>query len=796
MTLSLFRDEFKEIKKASEPLYKTPKSIQETIEISKVSKSGNFEIGKETFSKSYYIQDINYVTEDDGTKTDILETYCKFLNTLEVPFKITINNKSRDVVFMKEKVLYKKREQKDYKGLESYYNPFNHHIESKVNEGRRGVDQQKYLTITVKRKNYEEAKLYFDTIDTALHQCFMELKSRITAINGNERLKIIHDFYRKGEEASATFDIEDYLKNGSDFKNDICNTQKTEYGDYDFKIDDRYGKALFIQKYSNGLDEQFLMEVSNLPIHSMISVDIVPISKELTGRVLERKYLGIENDIAKQQKVRNKNNDFSSDISYKKRLEKKEIEDLMDEFNENDQKLFFVGVTIIIMSEAKETLQSMKHSIMNIARGAGCRVEEHYLKQREAINTALPIGVRQVDTMRSMFTRSCCALLPFRIQELVKENGIFYGINQVSKQVIQGNRKELTNGNGFIFGVPGAGKSVCGKAEITSVLLNTNDDVIVVDPTHEYYVLADEYNGEVVEMSVKTKNHLNPMEIDFDDIETIGEQIAEKCEFMHSVYERCEPGESMSSRHRSIISRCTQGMYEEKILNRDFTQPTMGDIYNRIKEQEEDLARDIALSLEDFIKGPLNIFNYPTNVDTKNRFIVYGIRDLGESMAPLAMLVMLEQISYRIAMNAKKGIATWLYIDEFHVVIDEEHSAKYFYTLWKKVRKLGGLCTGLTQNITDLLQNDTTKTMLSNSEFVMLLKQSKTDAEDLCEVLRNVTESQLRYVNGSPSGTGIIKHGEVVVPFDNTMEKSNKLYKLFNTNLHEQAMMKQKEMAQ
>lgn len=778
--MGLFTDGFKELKKASEPLYKAPKSIQETIEIMKVAENGIFEVARNRFSKCYRFQDINYTTTNEIEQIDIFERYCKFLNSLDVSFKITINNKNKDMEQVRDFVFLQDMDD----GFNHFRKAYNDIMERKIHEGRQGIEQERYLTITIERKNFEEAKAQFATIEASIHKAFNELGAEIVPLTGNERIKVLHDFYHLGEENSFDFDIKTARKVGADFRNDLCNKMMQFYPDY-FKDEKKFCRALFIKKYPSSLSDRFLNEITSLPVHSITSIDVVPIPKDMTTKVLQKKYLGIESDIIKQQRVRNKNNDFSSEISYNKRIEKKEIEEIMDDVRENDQCLYYVAVTIILMADSKEELDSMTETVETIGKRNSVTIEEHYLKQREALNTALPIGVRQVETMRTMLTQSLAVLMPFNVQELNDGCGCYYGINQVSKNINIGNRKKLINGNGVVFGVPGSGKSHFCKMELGQVFLGGEDEIIIIDPMNEYFDIAHTYGGTVVNMSTYTDNYVNPLDMDVWslDLNDSKGMIREKGEFMLGLCEQCM-GESLNSRQKSIIDRCVRKLYIEIARSREKYVPVMSDFYDILMNQPEEEAKDIALSLELFVNGSLNIFNHQTNVDVDNRFTVYGIRDLGTELSPITMLVMMESIQNRIIENGKRGIATWLYIDEFHVLLNSEYSAKYLQQLWKKVRKQGGLCTGITQNVVDLLQNYTATTMLANSEFVSLLKQANTDSSKMAEVI-GVSEAQLRFVTNTQSGMGLMKCGNVVIPFDNTIEKGTDLYNLYNTNIHE-----------
>lgn len=776
--MNIFSDGFKELKKADEPIYKAPKSLQETIDVMRVAENGIFELNKNKYSRTYLFEDINYSTASHEEQLEILERYCRFLNTMDCCFKITANNKNRDMEEIKETVLMGKKGDADDEKRKSY----DEVIEEKIREGRQGTLQEKYLTITIERKNYEEAKVQFATIEAAVHKAYGELGAEIRPLKANERIKILHDFYHLGHEDEYSFDIKHAKKVGEDFKNDVVGGMMRYYPDH-IEDEGKYMRALFIKRYPGSLPDHFLNDITSLPVHSMTSIDVVPIPKDMTTRILQNKYLGIESDIIKQQRVRNRNNDFSSDISYAKRSEKKEIEAIMDDVRDNDQRLFYVSVTIVVAASSMEELNSITESVQAIGKGCSVTIDTHYLKQREALNTALPIGVRQIETMRTMLTQSVAALLPFNVQEMKDKNGFYYGINQISRNVNIGNRKLLLNGNGFVFGVPGSGKSFFCKICMGQVYLKSDDYIIVIDPMGEYCNIAETYNGAVVNLSAYTRNYVNPMDADFESINEKGlrDVIADKAEFMLSVCDQLL-GSSLNQKHRSIIDRCIRELYMKAFRSKEV--PLMSDFYHLLKEQSEIEAQELSLSLELFVEGSLNIFNHHTNVDVDNRFTAYNIQDLGKQLAPVAMLVMMESIQSRIIMNGKNGKATWLYIDECHTLLSSDYSAAYLQQLWKKVRKQGGLCTGISQNVTDLLQNDAAATLISNSEFNVLMKQSNIDSVKLAETI-GISDAQLRYVSNSSSGTGLIKCGSIVIPFDNTIPKDSALYKLYNTNLHE-----------
>ncbi len=576
----------------------------------RISEDGVFEVAKGRYSKTYRFLDINYVTAGANDQVEILKQYCKTVNAIDVSFKITINNRNKNMQDFRENVLFREKED----GFNWLREAYNHITENRIVKGKQGIEQERYLTVCVERKGYEQAKAFFATLEATLKQNFAELGSAIEPLDAKERLRILFNFYRMGDEELFPFDFRESMKRGGDAKNDIAGEYMKFFPGY-FETDRKKCRTLFIKKYPASLPDTFINEITNLPVHSMTTIDVVPVPKDLTNRILQKKYLGIENDILKQQRVRNKNNDFASDISYLKKVQKEKIVGVMDDVRENDQNLFYVGVNMVISADTKEELDSITETLRNMGNGRMCQIEPHYYQQMEALNTVLPVGNRQVSTLRTMLTRDIAALLPFNVQEL-NENGICYGINQVSHNLCIADRKNLANGNGMVFGIPGSGKSYFSKSEMLQVFLGTEDDIIVIDPTLEYFDIAEALGSQaaIINLSTYTKNHINPLELDVWSLDLNDSQgyVRDKGEFMLGLCEQCY-GDNLNSRHKSIIDRCVRKMYIDIAKSREKYIPTMSDFYELLTEQPEPEAQDIALALELFVNGSLNIFNNHTD---------------------------------------------------------------------------------------------------------------------------------------------------------------------------------------
>lgn len=794
------RKEFMKLKQP-DPAKIAIHSVQESLEIKKVSLDGTFQVGDNLYSRSYILDDVSYRIKEYKEQLLFLEQWCKIINTFECSIKIGILNRKRDLEYLKKYVLY--HEKKD--GLDSSRDAYNDIIWNKVVNDKNGLEQVKILTVCIRKDTYHEAVNALDSAESNLIKDFGYLQSALVPLDGNARLKLLHNIYYMDQPSEFQLDLRECLLSGRDWKNEFSPVEADfTHPDY-FKINDKWLKANYLvpSGYPSSLSDEFYYELCNLPFVSMINMDYVPIPKNIVKKTLETKYMGVESDIAKQLSKKRQHNDFVSDISYKLRKEKEDIEGMLDDINDNDQKMFWIGVTILIAADSMESLKQNESMVQSIVDKYSCRLMNYNLRQREAFNTAMPIGVRQVNLLRAMFTQTACILNPFAVQELQNTESCFppmyYGINRISKNAILENRKNLINGNGFVFGVPGGGKSFTGsKLEMGSVFLNTTDDIIVVDPTLEYFDVADSFGGEKLKLSLDTTMYFNPLDVNIEELKRDTETvISDKSQLIQGICEQVMEGR-MHAGHATIVDRSVRHMYRRIAADEDGVNiPIMSDLYQEIEKQPEDEKGELLLALELFVDGSYNIFNHPTNVDMKNRLTVYGMCDLqgNTKLSGVSMLIILENIKSIINKNAARGIATWLYIDEIHILLKSPYSRDYLITLFKLVRKLGGICTGITQNVCDLIKDDDTSTLISNCEYTMFLKQAAPDAALLLKTFTGMNREHINYVSNAVPGTGLIRFGGTIIPMDNRIDKGNPIYDVFNTNLHEKAAQTKARMA-
>ncbi len=557
-----------------------------------------------------------------------------------------------------------------------------------------GIVQEKFVTISVDKKSIEEAKNYFARVGTDLINHFKELGSICIELDAVERLRIFHDFYRVGEETSFNFDMITNMRKGHSFKDFICPDSMEFESDY-FKIGNRYGRVIFLKEYASYIKDSMVAELTDINKNMMMSIDVIPIPMDEAVREAENRRLGIETNITNWQRRQNANNNFSAIIPYDMEQQREQSKEFLDDLITRDQRMFISVLTMVHTAESKEELDNDTEALLTIARKHLCQFGVLKFQQLDGLNTAMPFGVRKIDTLRTLTTESLAVFMPFRVQEIRHENGIYYGQNVISKNMIIADRKQLLNGNSFILGVSGSGKSFIAKEEIVSIMLkDPNADVIIVDPEREASSLVKSLGGEVIKISATSGNHINAMDMN-KDYGDGANPIILKSEFILSLCEQLVGSNNLGAKQKSIIDRCTASVYRYyQQGNYQGTPPTLQDFYEELLKQQEPEAKEIALAIELFVNGSLNTFAKSTNVDTHNRLVCYDILDLGKQLLPIGMLVVLDSILNRITMNRSKGRNTFIFIDEIYLLFQYEYSANFLFTLWKRVRKYRSILYG------------------------------------------------------------------------------------------------------
>ena len=749
-----------------------PKSVQEVIPIKKIYSDGIFLVGKNKYSIMYRFTDINYAVASKEDKETMFLDYSELLNSFDsgATTKITIALRRINKQDFKKDILLKFKED----GLDIYRQEYNQMLLDK-SVNANGMVREIYLTISIFKKSYEDAKIYFRRISNDIISHLSKLGSKCCQLNLNDRLKILHDFYRIGEESNFNFDLKNEMKRGRNFKDYICPDSFSFKSDY-FEMGNKVGRVLFLKDYASYIKDSMVSELTDMNQNMMMSIDVIPIPTDEAVKEVENRLLGVETNITNWQRKQNANNNFSAVVPYDLEQQRKESKEFLDDLTTRDQRMMFANLTMVITSDTKEQLDADTETVLLTARKHLCQIVPLKYQQMDGLNTVLPIGVRNIETLRTLTTESLAVLNPFRVQEIMDEGGIYYGENAISNNLIMVNKENLLNQSAFLLGVPGSGKSFSAKELITFLSLSTNDDILICDPEGEYSALVNAMGGEVIEISASSKDHINAM----DMTEGYGDganPVSDKSEFILSLFEQLDKN-GLGSREKSIIDRCTALVYED--YHDSGKMPTLIDLREKLLQQPEKEARNLALSLELFTNGSLNVFSHETNVNTSSRIISYDIYKLGKQLKTMGLLVITDAMINRVSDNFKKGKRTHIFIDEIHVMFANEYSATFFNSAWRQFRKRNAYPTAITQNVEYLLSSVDASTMLSNSEFIVMLNQASSDRKELAKLL-NISDEQMSYITNSDAGCGLIKYGSSLVPFINKFPKETKLYKLMTT---------------
>ena len=752
--------------------YRIPRKVQDLIPIDCIWKDGIFRYGNR-YSKVYRFTDINYQVASQDDKKLMFFDYSAILNGMDAgaTHQITKNIHLMSRWDFEESVLMPMLGDE-----QDQYRQENNDILLGQTVGNNGVTHERYYTISVTKKNIQEARLYFARIGAEVSARFAALGSRCSEVSTEERLRILHNFFRPGESDMFHFDMSNFMRRGHDFRDYICPNYVEKHGDY-LKLGDRYARVLYLKDLASFVRDDMIDELTSLNKDMMLSIDIAPIPTDEAVREVENRLLGVETNITNWQRRQNKNNNFSAVIPYDMELQRKEAKEFLDDLTTRDQRMMLVIITMVITADSKEELDNETEALKTIAQNRMCQIATLNYQQMDGLKTVLPIGVRKINAFRTLTTESLAVFMPFKVQEIQDKGGMYYGQNAISNNLILCNKEYLLNQSSMLLGVPGAGKSFLTKQQIANILLSTKDEILICDPENEYGALVTALcpDSTVISLEAGGKDKLNAMYM----VDGYGESdpIVVKSQFIMSLIEQIDKN-GVGPQHKSIIDRCVAAIYKEA---KDVGyMPTLSTLRLKLLEQPEPQAKDIALALELFTTGSLDIFGHGSNVDLEKRVTVFNIRGLGTQLKPTGLLVITDTMLNRVTLNWKRGKRTHVFIDEFHVVFENEFSAAFFNSAWRQFRKRNAYPTAITQNVEYLLDSVQASTMLSNSEFIVMLNQAASDREKLGKLL-NISNEQMSFITNADAGCGLIKYGSALVPFVNRFPKNTKLYELMTT---------------
>ena len=757
---------------------KSPKTVQDSIRFERMFQDGICEVVGGYYTKTIKFSDINYQIARRDEKENIFSRYCQFLNYFDsnIPFQITINNRVINNDDFKEQMFLKYKED----DLNNYRDEYNTMLSEKSREGHNSIVREKYITFGTMSKDYDASIPILNRLSLDILNNFKSLGCDTDELSGEQRLEILHSLLNKD---SDKFNFEyDYLVR-SDLKTkdfvvpdsfDFQNKSSFEFGE-------KVGRVMYLKDLPPELSDKLLSELSDIPINMTINLHINSVEQDKAFDLVKQKISFMEQQKIDEQKKAQKSGYDVDMIPYELKYSLAEAEELLDDLQNKNQRMFKANILIFTSADSDEELDENVYQILSTARKNNCKVGYLDYLQEEGLNSTLILGYNFVEIERTLTTASTAIFIPFTTQELFQKGGMYYGLNALSRNLIFFDRKTLKNANGFILGTPGSGKSFTAKREIVNVLLNTDDEIMIIDPEGEYRPVVKGFGGEVIDVSSSSNVNINPLDItmNYADDE---DPLSLKSEFILSLCEHLIGGRNgVTASEKTIIDRSVKLTYAEHFSNRKkYPVPTLVDFYEVIKKQPEIEAENIALSLELYVKGSLGIFSKPTNIDINNRLVCYDIKDLGKQLRTMGMLIVLDQIWNRITQNRAIGKRTWIYIDEIYLLFQNEYSANFLFELYKRARKWGAIPTGITQNVEDLLISDLARRMLSNSDFIIMMNQATSDRLELAQLL-NISNQQLGYVTNSNEGQGLLFSGDSIIPFIDKFPKNTTLYDMMNT---------------
>ena len=760
---------------------KKEKTAQDTIPFQKMYPDGICRVTDILYTKTIRFHDINYQLAQNEDKSAIFESWCDFLNYFDssIHFQLSFLNMTANADDYESSISINPQ-QDDFDSIRSEYSDMLH---SQLSKGNNGLMKTKYLTFGIEAENIKIAKPRLERIENDLWNGFKRLGATVDSLDGKERLKLCHNILRMDGNEPFHFDWKWLVPSGLSVKDFIAPSSFEFREGRVFKTSGKFGAVSFLQILAPELNDRILADFLDIESNLLVTMHIQSVDQTKAIKTIKRKITDLDKmKIEEQKKAVRSGYDMDiipSDLATYGGEAKKLLADLQS----RNERMFLMTFLILNTAETKQQLENTVFQASGIAQKHNCTLVRLDYQQEQGFMSSLPLGLNQTVIQRSLTTSSTAIFVPFTTQELFQSSGeaLYYGLNALSNNLIMVDRKRLKNPNGLILGTPGSGKSFSAKREITNIFLITTDDIIICDPEAEYYPLVNRLNGQVVKISPTSTDFVNPMDINLNYSED-DSPLSLKSDFILSLCELIVGGkEGLMPVEKSIIDRCVRIIYADYLSDPvPEKMPILEDLYNALKEQDEKEAQHIRAALEIYVTGSLNVFNHRTNVDIKNRLVCFDIKELGKQLKKLGMLVVQDQVWNRVTVNRSEKRSTRYYMDEFHLLLKEEQTAAYSVEIWKRFRKWGGIPTGITQNVKDLLSSREVENIFENSDFVYMLNQASGDRQILAKQL-NISPHQLSYVTHSGEGEGLLFYGNVILPFTDKYPKDTELYRIMTT---------------
>ena len=760
---------------------KYPSTAQQTIPYDRIWPDGICLANEKFYTKTLQFQDINYQLAQNEDKTAIFEGWCDFLNYFDssIHFQLSFVNLAVRTEEFEQSVAIPLRGDADDESRIEYAAM----LQNQLAKGNNGLRKTKYITFGIEADSIKTAKPRLERIETDLVNHFKQLGAAVETLNGKERLRLLHSIFHMDTQEKFAFEWEWLPRTGLSTRDFIAPTGFEFRDGRRFRMGGTLGAVSFLQILAPELNDRMLADFLNMESSLIVSLHIQSIDQTAAIRQIKRKITDLDKSkIEEQKKAIRAGYDIDilpSDLATYGGEAKKLLEDLQS----HNERMFLVTFLVMNTAGTRQQLENRVFQAQGIAQKYNCALERLDFQQEKGMVSSLPLGLNQIEIQRGLTTSSTAIFVPFVTQELFQTEGepLYYGLNALSNNLIMVDRKRLKTPNGLILGTPGSGKSFSAKREITNAYLITDDDVIVCDPEGEYYPLVERFHGQVVKISPASSHYINPMDMNLNYSDD-DNPLSLKSDFLLSLCELIVGGrEGLQPIEKTVIDRAVRLVYQPYLADpRPENMPVLGDLYQALLAQEEKEARRVATALEIYVSGSLNVFNHHTNVDIQNRLVCYDIKELGKQLKKLGMLIVQDQVWGRVTANRSVGKATRYYVDEFHLLLKEEQTASYSVEIWKRFRKWGGIPTGITQNVKDLLSSREVANIFGNSDFIYMLNQAGGDREILAKQL-NISPHQLSYVTHSGEGEGLLFYGSMILPFVDQFPRDTKLYKIMTT---------------
>ena len=762
-----------------------PRTAQQSIPFQRMFPDGICRVTDRYYTKTIQFQDINYQLAQQEDKTAIFEEWCSFLNFFDssIHFELSFMNMSTDADAFEKSI----RIPYQNDGFDDVRAEYGMMLRQQLQKGNNGLTKSKYLTFGIEADTMKQAKPRLDHIEVDLMNNFHRLGVSAKLLNGKERLQLMHSMFHMGDGEKFRFDWKQLPASGLSVKDYIAPTSFAFPGSRIFRMGSLYGAMSYLQITASDISDQLLKDFLDMDSSEIVTMHIQSVDQNKAIKQIKHTITELDRSkIEEQKKAVRAGYDMDiipSDLA----TYGNDAKSLLKELQSQNERMFLLTFLVLNTGNTKQELETNVFQANSIAQKHNCNLRRLDYQQEQGLMSSLPLAYNQIEIQRGMTTSSTAIFVPFTTQELFQDGkeALYYGLNALSNNLIMVDRKRLKNPNGLILGTPGSGKSFAAKREIANVFLVTDDDIIICDPEAEYGPLVERLHGQVIKISPTSPHYINPMDLNlnYSDDEN---PLSLKSDFILSLCELIVGGkDGLMPVEKTIIDRCVRMVYRDYLSDpKPENMPILEDLYNELRRQEEKEAQYIATALEIYVSGSLNVFNHRTNINIANRIVSFDIKELGKQLKKIGMLIVQDAVWNRVTINREAHKSTRYYIDEMHLLLREEQTAAYSVEIWKRFRKWGGIPTGITQNVKDLLSSREVENIFENSDFILMLNQASGDRQILAKQL-NISPHQLSYVTHSGEGEGLLFYGNVILPFVDRFPRGE-LYDLLTTKPQEQ----------